>query len=250
MSSTLPERQESPSPDRIPSAADWDSGSLRSPLGKSATMMLVYLVLLWAIDVINGSVDRKLNLDFGIVGRDPDHLLGIVVSPFLHGDVPHLMANASAVFTLGLIAGLYGVWRFLGVVAVVILLGGLGLWLISPPDAATVGASGVVFGLFGYLLTRGLFDRRPVDVVVSLGVVVAFGYTIVAGVLPQDGRISWQGHLAGFLSGIIAAWLFRRRKPKAPETPQAADTVPIDTAPAPSPMFTNPTDALPVVDPR
>lgn len=241
MRSNMPEVHEPIDDEVATNPNDWDSGSLKSPLGKSATMMLIYLALLWIIDVVNNANDRSWNLDLGIAGRNPDRLVGILVAPFLHGDVAHLMANASAVFTLGLIAGLYGVRRFLGVVAVIILVGGFGLWLIAPADSVTVGASGVVFGLFGYLLTRGLFDRRPVDVVVSLGVAIAFGYTILAGVLPQDGRISWQGHLAGFFSGILAAWLFRYRKRKSKK---AAQDDPMSTAP--SPMDDNPTDALPL----
>ncbi|MGH3520672.1 MAG: rhomboid family intramembrane serine protease [Haloechinothrix sp.] len=237
MSSASPQGQ---GPSRTASTSDWDGGSLRSPLGKSATLMLVYLIVLWVVDVVNASQDRALNVQLGVIGRDPDRLIGILASPFLHGNVPHLVANASAMFTLGLIAGLYGVWRFLGIVTLILLLGGLGQWLISPPDTITVGASGIAFGLFGYLLTRGLFDRRPVDIVVSLGVAVAFGYQIVAGVLPQDGPISWQGHLAGFVAGIIAAWLFRKRRRKtvAPATTATAATSPMDTAE---------TETLPVV---
>lgn len=241
MSSPTPPSTEPVLPEQAPerSTSDWNSGSLRSPLGKSATLMLVYLALLWGIDVFNASHDRTLNLRLGVIGRDPERLPGILMSPFLHSSVEHLVANASALFTLGLIAGLYGVWRFVGIVGVIILLGGLGEWLISPANAVTVGASGIVFGLFGYLVTRGLFDRRPVDIVVSLGVAIAFGYTIVSGVLPQDERISWQGHLAGFVAGIVAAWFFRQRKRKQ----RAAG--PPGSAGAPSPMDTNPTVIVP-----
>lgn len=198
--------------------------------------MLVYLVLLWAIDLLNASRGRDLVVEFGLIGRDPSRLLGILISPFLHGSPLHVVANASAIYTLGLVAGLYGIWRFLGIVAVIIVLGGFGLWVIAPANAVTVGSSGIVFGLFGYLLMRGLSDRRPVDIVVSLGVAVAFGYTVFSGVLPQDGHISWQGHLTGFIAGVFAAWLFRRRKRKVKP--------PADVAPATSPMDTNPTDTL------
>lgn len=189
-------------------------GSLGSPLGKSATLMLGYLVLLWIVELINSARDRDLIYDFGIVGRDWGRLPSILVAPFLHGNAEHLVTNATAVFTLGLIAALYGVWRFVGIFAVIVVIGGFVLWLIAPGNSVTVGASGVVFGLFGYLATRGIFDRRPVDIVVSLGVAVAFGYTIAVGMVPQDGQVSWQGHLAGFLAGVLAAWLFRRRRPK------------------------------------
>ncbi len=192
---------------------------MRSPLGKSATTMLAVLVLLWAVDVANALGDRRWNFEFGIVGRDPGHLLGIVTAPFLHGNIEHLVANGSALFTLGLIAGLYGIWRFLGVVLVVVLLGGLVAWVFAPEGTVSVGASGVVFGLLGYLVARGFVERRPLDIVISLGVGVAFGYHIVSGVVPTEARVAWWAHLTGFLAGIVAAWLFRRRR-----KPATADT--------------------------
>lgn len=231
-----PELPGSPAPAAKPARPVFDDGSLGSPLGRSATFMLFYLVLLWIAELVNAAQERQLSIDYGVIGRDPDRLVGIVISPFLHANAEHLVANATAVFTLGLVAGLYGVWRLVGILAVIIVLGGLVEWVISPSDAITVGASGVVFGLFGYLATRGIFDRRPVDIVISLGVAVAFGYSIATGIVPQDGRISWEGHLAGFVAGVLAAWLFRRRKPKA--TVEQAS----------SPMDTNPTDALQLPD--
>lgn len=209
----------------------WDSGSLRSPLGKSATLMLAFLALLWLVDLLNAANDRSWNERFGIVAREPDHLLGILISPFLHGSATHVVANASALFTLGLVAALYGVWRYLGVITMIILLGGAADWLIGPAGLPAIGASGIVFGLFGYLASRGLFDRRPVDIVISLGVAIAFGYHIVAGLLPGDERIAWWGHLAGFLAGIIAAWVFRHRKREKSMVPGPGDNPP-DAAPA------------------
>jgi membrane associated rhomboid family serine protease len=69
----------------------------------------------------------------------------------------------------------------------------------------------VVFGYFGYLVLRGAIDRRPVDVLVALGVAISYGY-LLTGVLPGAEGVSWQGHLAGVIGGMLAAWLFRRRR--------------------------------------
>ncbi|GAA5124115.1 rhomboid family intramembrane serine protease [Haloechinothrix salitolerans] len=215
---------------------DRDIGSLRSPLGKSATTMLLVLVVLWAVDVANALGDRRWNFEFGIVGRDPEHLLGIVTAPLLHANAEHLVANGSALFTLGLIAGLYGIWRFLGVVLVVVLLGGFVAWVFAPQGTVSVGASGIVFGLLGYLVARGLVERRPVDIVISLGVGVAFGYHIFSGVVPTEARVAWWAHLTGFLAGIVAAWIFRRRRKTAAadaaaspdaESPAASSALPV-----------------------
>jgi membrane associated rhomboid family serine protease len=202
--------QPGPPPER-PGALD--DGSLRSPLGRAAVLMVGYLVLLWVLDLVNNAQHRKLNTDLGIEPRQPDRLPEIFTAPFLHGSVAHLAANAMPLFGLGLIAALTGIWRFLGVTAVIVLVSGLGVWMFAPSNTVTVGASGVVFGYFGYLVLRGLIDRRPVDVVVAAGVALAYGY-LLPGVLPGQEGISWQGHLAGVLGGMLAAWLFRRRRPE------------------------------------
>lgn len=77
----------------------------------------------------------------------------------------------------------------------------------------TLGASGVVFGLFGYLLVRGFVDRRPLDAAVGLVVAAVYG-SLLLGVLPTDSGVSWQGHLFGLIGGVVAAFALRR--PTAP----------------------------------
>lgn len=212
-----------------------DDGSLSSPFGRAALIMVGYLVLLWLVDLINNIQHRSLNPELGIEPRDPGRLPEIVTAPFLHASVAHLAANAMPLFGLGLIAALTGVWRFVAVTAVIIVVSGLGVWMFAPSNSITVGASGVVFGLFGYLVVRGLIDRRPVDIVVAAGVAIAYGY-LLPGVLPGQEGVSWQGHASGVVGGVAAAWLFRRRRPgrDKPAEPAAPtlDT-PTFTPPAP-----------------
>lgn len=213
-----------PAPER---SVDGD-GSLSSPLGRAAVLMVGYLVLLWVLDLVNNVQHRALNADLGIEPRQPDRLPEIFTAPFLHGSVAHLAANAMPLFGLGLIAALTGVRRFIAVTAVIVVVSGLGVWLFGPSNTVTVGASGIVFGYFGYLVLRGLIDRRPVDVVVAAGVAIAYGY-MLPGVLPGQEGISWQGHASGVVGGVLAAWLFRRRRPKPPAEP----TTPALTMPPP-----------------
>jgi membrane associated rhomboid family serine protease len=221
-------------PDRSERSVDSD-GSLSSPLGRAAVLMVGYLVLLWVLDLVNNVQHRALNADLGIEPRQPDRLPEIFTAPFLHGSVAHLAANAMPLFGLGLIAALTGVWRFVGVTAVIVVVSGLGVWLFAPSNTVTVGASGIVFGYFGYLVLRGLIDRRPVDVVVAAGVAIAYGY-LLPGVLPGQEGISWQGHASGVVGGVFAAWLFRRRRPKPaaePATPTLGSTTTLTGPPIP-----------------
>jgi membrane associated rhomboid family serine protease len=118
---------------------------------------------------------------------------------------------------------LHGARRLALVTAIVIVLGGLGTWLISPAGSVTVGASGVVFGYAGYLLTRGLFDRSALEVVTGGLVGAIWGGALLASLVPHTG-VSWQGHLCGAIAGVVAAWLLAdpRGAPKRPSSPSSA----------------------------
>lgn len=184
------------------------SALLTGALG-SAILMIVLVAVMWAIEIVdyveNGRLDR-----YGILAHEPDGLPGILFAPFLHAGFGHLMANSVPLLILGFVAAIRGIGRFLAASLVIILVSGLGVWFASPPDTLTIGASGLVFGYFGYVVARGLFDRRALDIV--LGVVVAvLYYSILWGALPTQPGVSWQGHLFGLIGGVIAAWLLRRR---------------------------------------
>jgi membrane associated rhomboid family serine protease len=191
-----------------------DDGSLRSPLGRAATLMVAFLALLWIVELINEATDRRLASAGGIRPRDPGSLIDIVTSPFLHGSLEHLASNALPLFSLGFIAAMTSTKRFLLVTAAIILIEGIGVWLFSPANSISVGASGLVFGYFGYLLVRGLIDRRPVDLVVSVGVALSYGYVMWNSIGFGSTGISWQGHLSGLVGGIAAALIFREHRPK------------------------------------
>ncbi|MEU7690780.1 rhomboid family intramembrane serine protease [Microbispora hainanensis] len=186
------------------------SALLTGALG-SAILMIVLVSVMWAIEIVDYVEDGRLDR-YGIVAHETDGLPGILFAPFLHAGFGHLMANSVPLLILGFVAAIRGIGRFLAASLVVILVSGLGVWFTSPPDTLTIGASGLVFGYFGYVVARGLFDRRTLDIV--LGVVVAvLYYSILWGALPTQPGVSWQGHLFGLIGGVLAAWLLRRRRP-------------------------------------
>jgi membrane associated rhomboid family serine protease len=103
------------------------------------------------------------------------------------------------------------------VTGIVMLVSGLGTWLVAPENSIHIGASGVVFGYATYLLSRGVFNRSLAEIAIGVGVAAVWGTALLGGLLPQDG-ISWQGHFFGAVGGVLAAWVFARRRatPAAP----------------------------------
>src|SRR5690606_35530844 len=85
------------------------------------------------------------------------------------------------------------------------------VWLFTSNGVVTVGASGLVFGYFGYTVLRGIIERRTVDIVIMICVVIFYG-TMIWGVLPQHPRVSWQAHLFGFLCGLLSAYVLPKRE--------------------------------------
>ncbi|WP_405066662.1 rhomboid family intramembrane serine protease [Kribbella sp. NBC_01510] len=179
----------------------------------SGVKLLVALVgLMWLSEVVDTALRGRLD-QYGIIARDPQGLVGIITAPFLHLGFGHLISNTLPLVTLGLIIAVSGARRLFAVTAMVVVIGGFGTWLISPPNTITIGASGLVFGYAAYLITRGLFNRRLGQVLIGIVVVVVWGSALLGGLLPQDG-ISWQGHLFGGIAGILAAWVLADDKPK------------------------------------
>ena len=149
----------------------------------------------------------------------PLALLGMVGAPLLHGGWGHLIANSLAIAMLGLISFRYS--RRLTGVAIVYstVLSAALTWIIAPAHLADgtpivhVGASGVIFGLVGFLLGNGLFRRGCLPLIICAVVLLIYGGSL-GGMLPffTDDKISWQMHLGGFIGGLLASWHLRRER--------------------------------------
>ncbi|MDO0935465.1 rhomboid family intramembrane serine protease [Streptomyces sp. DG2A-72] len=171
--------------------------------------MLGWVALLWLLEVVDVISGHALD-GLGITPREPSELIDIVPAAFLHFGFAHVAANSVPLLVLGFLAALGGLRRFALVCAVIIVADGLGVWLISPAHSNTAGASGLIFGLFGFLLVTGFVERRPLGILVGLLIAAVWGGSILAGLAPTQTSVSWQGHLIGLVSGVVAAYLFRR----------------------------------------
>jgi membrane associated rhomboid family serine protease len=176
-------------------------------------LLIAIVALMWVIEVINSLDSNSLDGD-GIHARDLGRLWGIFTAPFLHVSFAHLISNTVPFLFMGLIIALRGAMRLAIVTLIVIVIGGLGTWLIAPAHSQTVGASGVVFGYATYLLTRGLFDRSALELLIGLVVGVVWGGALLTSLVPHYG-VSWQGHACGAVGGVVAAWLLARDRREA-----------------------------------
>jgi membrane associated rhomboid family serine protease len=175
----------------------------------AAVLVAAVTAGMWVLEAFDYAMSNQLD-QYGIRAHDPGELPQIFTAPFLHGGFEHLMANTVPFLVLGFLAAARGLGRFLLASLIIIVVGGLGVWLTGSPSVDTLGSSILIFGYFGYLLGRGLFERSLLDLVIAVGVVLCYG-TMIYGVFPTDTMISWQGHLFGLIGGVTAAWTLRRR---------------------------------------
>jgi membrane associated rhomboid family serine protease len=180
------------------------------PLRRALTLWGLVIAAMWLLLIADWLTPGALT-SWGIVPRRLDGLVpGLVAAPFLHADAAHLAANTVPLAVMGTVAALRD-WRACWIaLAVVAVVSGVGVWLTSPPGSVTVGASGIVFGLFGYLLGRGVFVRRFGDIAVGVLLILVYG-SMVWGIFPSAPHISWQAHLFGFIGGLATAFALARR---------------------------------------
>jgi membrane associated rhomboid family serine protease len=189
----------------------------------SIILLLIFVAVIWVVYLVNsllfdGSLNRyglsPMALPYRWLSEfEPSlpylagSLRGILLSPLLHGSFSHLMSNTFPLLLLGGFVAIRGAKTIIGVSLLVIVLGGLLVWIVGRP-AVHIGASGLVFGYFGFLVAQGWYERSIVSIVVAVGVLLLYG-GIIFGVLPQSGFISWEGHLFGLVAGVLAARISR-----------------------------------------
>jgi membrane associated rhomboid family serine protease len=178
--------------------------------------MVAVMWLVEVYDALGGDPDSE-----GIRPRDPDGLVGVVASPFLHGSWGHLIGNTIPFLVLGLAIAIGGLARVAIVSAIVIVVGGLGTWITGPSNSIHIGASGMVFGFAAYLIARGAYTRTAVHIIGGLVVLAVYGATLLSGFVPTPG-VSWQGHFFGGVGGVVAARFIHHRRAAA----QSAGTAP------------------------
>ena len=193
-----------------------DDTPQRSERERTGGFLLIgaMVIVMWAVetvDIVAGNLDSA-----GIHPRDPEGLVGIAASPFLHAGFGHLIGNTIPFIVLGAAIAVGGLMRTLLVTGIVMVVGGLGTWLTAPSNTVVIGASGLVFGFATYLVARGAYTRTPWHIAGGLVVLAIYGWTLLVGLVPTPG-VSWQGHLFGAVGGVVAARVVHRRRARVAE---------------------------------
>lgn len=183
-------------------------------------VLLATVGAVWAVSIYGLHVDQELPRALAVLPRQLAGLTGVLGMPFVHGSMTHLMANTLPLLFFGAILMSRGVGYFFKASLAIMVLGGAALWLFGR-ESAHIGASGVVFGYFGFLVVRGFYERRISSLAVSLLVIFFYG-GMIFGVLPQEDRISWEAHLFGLVAGGLLARAAHALERREAERPDAA----------------------------
>jgi membrane associated rhomboid family serine protease len=203
---------------------------------KAFFLMVGFIAVIWILQVANWADNYHLDASYGILPRNLGHLGDIVTAPFLHFSWEHIEGNSGPLFVFGLLAAYRGVVKFLGVTLIVAITSGMAVWLFQGNNELTVGASGLIFGYFGYVLARGLIDRNLIDALAAVVMALSYAYILTVAI-PGTPGVSWVGHLGGLVGGLACGWIFRTRrglpKPGRPRQPGGKGSGPAETAVVP-----------------
>ena len=169
--------------------------------------LLLLTAAIWLVSFA-GFANTELIAQLGLVPREVSNAVGVVAMPFVHGSIHHLIMNTVPFVTLSAIVLVRGGPHYAGTLITMTLLTGALLWGIGR-EGLHIGASGVVFGLLGYLVARAFVERRVTSFIVAVVVMFFYG-SMLWGLFPSDLAVSFEGHIAGFLAGIVTARLWCR----------------------------------------
>jgi len=186
--------------------------------------MVGFIAAIWALQIVNWADHYRLDVSYGILPHHVARLPDIFTAPFLHFSWDHIEGNSGPLFVFGLLAAYRGVVRFLGVTVLVAVTSGLAVWLFQGSDELTVGASGLIFGYFGYVLARGVIDRNLIDALAAVVMALSYAYILTVAI-PGTPGVSWTGHLGGLVGGLAAGWIFRTRRGAGEPGPSAGRPV-------------------------
>ena len=172
---------------------------------------IILLIIIWGVKIIEHVFGLSF-INYGVFPQKISGLKGVFLSPFIHKDFKHLINNSYPLLIL--ISLLFSFYKKIASQLLIwlYLIPGFWLWIIGRP-AFHIGASGIIYALAGFLFLSGLIRKNRSLSAISLLVIFLYG-SMIWGVIPINQSISWEGHLAGFLAGLLVAIFFRKEGPK------------------------------------
>lgn len=189
-----------------------ESGTLVTTVRRGAVPIVGGLAAIWIVSVVNWVVFGGGLASYGIQPLTISGLYGILFAPFLHGGLAHLTANTLGFVVLAPLTMLRKRMDFFVVTLAGTLSSGLFSWVFGGMGTTHIGVSGVIYAYLGFLLARGFYERSWGSIALSVFIFWAFSgllwsvFPILAGA-----GISWQGHLGGFLGGVLVARMLGTR---------------------------------------
>lgn len=174
---------------------------------------LGFVIAIWAIYFIDALLIGINLSNFGVRPRQTEGLIGIFLSPFLHASLFHLISNTIPLIILGFIVNLSVGSQKLRIIMFFGAIGsGLGVWVFGA-NGVTVGASGLVFSLIGFLFFDAYFNPSIRSWLFAILSFLIYGSSLLSLVsfLPT---ISWAAHFWGLISGILLAYVLSKRNLK------------------------------------
>lgn len=177
---------------------------------KFAKIPSIMVAMMWFVHIAKWLFNAEINR-MGVYPRTLNGSAGILLSPLIHGDLFHLLANSFPMILLGT-ALYYGYEKIANKVFVLIyLLTGMLVWLLAR-EAYHIGASGIVYGLFGFVFSGGMLSKDRSLAVIGLAAFMLYG-GVFYGIFPDNPEVSWESHLLGLLVGILLAIMLTKSKP-------------------------------------
>ena len=168
-------------------------------------MLFLILGMLWGINLVNWYLlGSRLNI-FGIWPRKPFGLIGIIFSPVLHKNFNHLFFNSIPLFALSLFVMTYGITLYAMITIIIIILEGLLTWLFGR-RGIHIGASSLITGYFGFILVSA-YSRPSITTLFLAALTLYYFGSIILSLFPTEEKVSWEGHLLGFIAGIMTKFI-------------------------------------------
>jgi len=171
----------------------------------------IVLIIIWSVKIFEIVFDYDFT-EYGVLPRKFNGLIGILFSPLIHSDINHLLSNSLPVIILCLL-----IFNFYSQIAKKIFIylyfiSGLWLWCIGR-ESFHIGASGLIYAMASFLFFSGILRKNSQLSAVALLVIFIYG-GLFWGLFPIHKNVSWEGHLTGFIAGILVSFIFRKDGPK------------------------------------